>query len=91
MSDKAYEKIYLQWEEPGNYDISWCQDRVNDTDVAYIRGDIVAQLRAELGGAISENNQLHAALKEKHHEILSLEHELATLHVTKHEARPDEV
>ena len=45
---KPPEKIYLQVDENGhrfetNYEgVTWCQDRINDTDIKYIRADLAA-------------------------------------------------
>lgn len=46
--------IYLQWyDEDGNEvdphggDVTWCDDRINDTDVAYIRADDMQEKKAE--------------------------------------------
>ena len=41
MTKKAYVFIYLQWEEWSEDEgVTWCQDKINDTDVEYIRKDV---------------------------------------------------
>ena len=55
---KTPKRIYLQTEdflgEDLEDDITWCADRINDTDVLYIRADIVdaalAKAKAALAG-----------------------------------------
>ena len=36
-----HERIYLQIEEDGDQGRTWCQDRINDDDIEYIRIDII--------------------------------------------------
>ena len=57
LTDKQpHRVIYLQWANHADWDsITWCQDRTEDDDVAYIRRDIfrdvemeAAQLRRQL-------------------------------------------
>jgi len=52
---EAPERIYLQasmTEEDDDWDdevgVTWCVDRINDTDVEYVRRDVAAKLRAAL-------------------------------------------
>lgn len=43
---KIPEVIYLQWfDEDGKPDeeVTWCQDEINDSDIAYIRKDVVTE------------------------------------------------
>jgi hypothetical protein len=79
----APEKIYLQvcddsdCEEPfcEHHDVTWCQDKIEDTDVPYVRADLVAQAQREQGpvaikhpliqqiaNLIDENQRLRAEL-----------------------------
>lgn len=42
---KPYSLIYLQWHSDGCQDecaeeVTWCQDKINNTDVEYIRKDM---------------------------------------------------
>lgn len=52
---KPFEEIYLQSEDD-SFDwldgTTWCQDRVNETDVKYIHSDVVDKLKKELEEAI---------------------------------------
>lgn len=48
MTDKAPERIYLQWtcEEsdespPWDGDVTWCRDKIHSDDVEYVRADLV--------------------------------------------------
>ena len=46
------EVIYLQWfDEDGGPDeeVTWCQERINNSDVAYIRKDVVEKMVTEGG------------------------------------------
>lgn len=47
-----YDVIYLQvsngGEELWSGDVTWCQDRIHDEDIKYIRADLVEKLRLEL-------------------------------------------
>ena len=41
------EVIYLQWfDEDGKPDeeVTWCQDSINDSDIAYVRKDVIKKL-----------------------------------------------
>lgn len=41
MSDQPPERIWLQGDGlDGTYYETWCQDKINDTDTEYVRGDI---------------------------------------------------
>lgn len=38
---KPHKIIFLQWVEPDEEEgVTWCQDKINDTDVEYIRKDV---------------------------------------------------
>ena len=56
MTDKFPEMIYLVLDEdydfgyPGS--IAWCQDRINDADVKYIRADTVKEGRSGMKAEI---------------------------------------
>ena len=73
MSTEPHRVIYLQWGNHADWDsMTWCQDRVDDDDVAYIRRDIFYTLeleaelyREELGEVKTENYQLRAELTSK--------------------------
>lgn len=42
----SHERIYLQ---PGTGDdATWCQDRINDDDIEYVRADLYAAAQAEI-------------------------------------------
>ena len=43
-----YPRIYLQPNEAGIGRHTWCQDRIDDTDIEYIRSDIADGLIASL-------------------------------------------
>jgi hypothetical protein len=43
-----YPRIYLQPNEAGIGRHTWCQDRIEDTDIEYIRSDIADELMASL-------------------------------------------
>ena len=43
-----YPRIYLQPNEAGIGRHTWCQDRIEDTDIEYIRSDIADKLMASL-------------------------------------------
>lgn len=43
-----HEIIYLQTEEDGDLGRTWCQDRVHDDDVEYVRADLVRKVIATL-------------------------------------------
>ena len=43
---EAHKEIYLQWEgDPDEFyeGVTWCQDKINDNDVMYVRMDLVAE------------------------------------------------
>jgi hypothetical protein len=45
MSDTTmpdYPRIFLQPNEAGIGNHTWCQDRINETDIEYVRSDIAA-------------------------------------------------
>ncbi len=47
---KIPEVVYLQWfDEDGkpNEEVTWCQDSINDSDVAYVRQDVVEKIVME--------------------------------------------
>ena len=48
---KPHERIWLQWEEHGFYGsgevITWCENKINDSDIEYIRKDIYDKLKKE--------------------------------------------
>ena len=43
-----YPRIYLQPNEAGIGRHTWCQDRIEDTDIEYIRADIADEMMASL-------------------------------------------
>jgi len=49
---KPHERIWLQWEEHDFYDggevITWCENKINDSDVEYIRKDIYDKRNEEI-------------------------------------------
>ena len=49
---KSPKIIWLQWEEHDFYNdgevITWCKDKINDSDVEYIRKDVYDKLKKEL-------------------------------------------
>ena len=54
----APEKIFLQWHDDPNAEISWCEDPVadfDDIDVKYIRADISEKLVKEIKEALKQN------------------------------------
>jgi len=73
MSD-APKRIWLQWDgsadedevgEPYPPEVTWCQDRVFDRDVEYVRADEIERLKAELqltrGAMVADDERLRAA------------------------------
>lgn len=51
MSDTKipnYPRIFLQPNEAGIGEHTWCQDRIEDTDIEYIRSDIADELLVAL-------------------------------------------
>jgi hypothetical protein len=42
-----YPRIFLQPNEAGIGKHTWCQDRIEDTDIEYVRSDIANELLAE--------------------------------------------
>jgi len=36
MNTKPYKRIYLQWEGHAD-EVTWCQDKINDSDLEYCR------------------------------------------------------
>ena len=55
----TYKHIWLQIKDedgndnpPDNDTLTWCQDRINDTDVEYVRADVLQELEGELAEAI---------------------------------------
>jgi hypothetical protein len=51
MSDTTipnYPRIFLQPNEAGIGDHTWCQDRINETDIEYVRSDIANDVLASL-------------------------------------------
>ena len=36
----APETIYLQWQDYEGEDVTWCVDKINETDVEYVRKDL---------------------------------------------------
>ena len=56
MREKAPKKIMLQWvgcdeiEDDGEeaFEVTWCADPIYDTDVAYVRTDVVKETHAKL-------------------------------------------
>jgi hypothetical protein len=54
MSDTTipnYPRIFLQPNEAGIGEHTWCQDRINETDIEYVRSDIANELLAALKAA----------------------------------------
>ena len=58
---KPHDQIWLQWFGPDypehaeryfNDDVTWCEDKINEEDIRYIRADVaekrIAELEAEL-------------------------------------------
>jgi hypothetical protein len=54
MSDKPHERIWLQYHdedgEPNDYgeSVTWCKDKINDTDVEYVRADAAVAQSKEI-------------------------------------------
>lgn len=53
MTDKAPERIYLQWtcdesdeSPPWDGDVTWCRDKIHSDDVQYVRVDLVKPKQA---------------------------------------------
>lgn len=44
--EKPPDKIFLQWDS-GEFDATWCIDKINDNDIPYIRKSIVAACERE--------------------------------------------
>lgn len=42
---KPDERLWLQWEGDGEGEVTWCQDKINDDDIEYVREDLVAWAR----------------------------------------------
>lgn len=56
------QRIWLQQEEPAPFnehsEVTWCQDKINQHDVEYVRVDLYNSLRAQLKRlAESETNE----------------------------------
>ena len=46
---EPYKTIFLQWGHRSDWDsLTWCQDRIDDDDVEYVRKDLYDELRVEL-------------------------------------------
>jgi hypothetical protein len=64
----APERIYLQLVESDYVDNlygaeeTWCQDKINDDDVEYVRGDIVNTLSVEVSGLQRVSDILHEVI-----------------------------
>ena len=54
---KAPKKIYLQWHSHDYIDITWCEDKLEDTDVEYIRRDIADKMLAACKAALFYINE----------------------------------
>lgn len=83
--DKYPARIYLQWGD-GSYPIAWCVERINDTDIEYVRAEKAeaenADLRKQLEEASAAVMKAHlsvalipASLRER---IAKLEAQVAT-------------
>jgi hypothetical protein len=57
MAYDGPEEIYLQWDDAPGEEITWCQDRINESDVKYV-------LESSLNAALLENKLLHQKLFE---------------------------
>ena len=51
--DKYPDTIYLQWGD-GSYPIAWCVERINDTDIEYVRAEKAEAENAELRQQLEE-------------------------------------
>ena len=49
---KAPKIVYLQWHSHDYIDITWCEDKLEDTDVEYIRRDIADKMLAACKAAL---------------------------------------
>jgi len=71
----APERIYLQWcddpecdtpfeEHNIHGDVLWCEDRISDSDIEYVRADIAASLRAERDAlrALARKHAIHTGV-----------------------------
>lgn|SRR3990167_2611988 len=75
------EEIYLQLDpdEDNDFgtaeldDVTWCQDRQNEVDIKYIRGDLVEEIRSDFGERM---RSLDEYAKAKDREIAELKKEL---------------
>lgn len=44
---KHHERIWLQTEAESTGEMTWCEDKINDDDVEYVRVDLFIKLEAE--------------------------------------------
>lgn len=68
---KAPERIYLQVEDfdetEFDYETTWCDDKINDDDIEYIRSDTAERQKREIadmvyGCILSQTNMMAAAV-----------------------------
>lgn len=52
MSDETPKIIYLQPGAGEEGEATWCEDKINDDDVIYVRADVVQQLEDLLNGIL---------------------------------------
>ena len=52
---EPYESIFLQWGHHADWEsLTWCQDKIDDDDVEYVRKDLYDNLRVKYDAAMKE-------------------------------------
>jgi hypothetical protein len=67
---KPHERIWLQTEAESTGEMTWCEDKINDDDVEYVRVDLFASLKVE-----------NEASKEMLNELLDCHYGAKTHHI----------
>lgn len=63
MNKEAPERIYLQWVNSLSNDNSFCEDKINDSDVEYIRKDAADKDKEDLIESLKEVTGIISSLK----------------------------
>lgn len=75
---EAPEKIYLQFDEDGGEPDTWCQDKINDQDVEYIRFDDRLRVLQDVQDGYDARSIITASLAE--HENMPTEWKLGWIY-----------
>jgi len=84
MSESTkYDAIYLQMCDDENSEwcdtVTWCQDRVHDSDVKYIRDDLVESLRQQLTAMTEYANKRNTVALDSESQIVQLRDQVTLL------------